>query len=124
MAYRNSRDNLICSCQIRPSGKNLKRRHRNVFVLCACSTQPHAHFAHFCPRFAQLVQSHYASLYSGIKICYLALCRAKGALNGTFCERGEPLGSIPTILDFCIKNMPPRGIEPRTRGFSVPCSTN
>ena len=41
------------------------RRPSKDSVLCACSSQPHSHFAQHASRFAQLVQSHYASLCSG-----------------------------------------------------------
>ena len=37
--------------------------------------------------------------------------------------RGENHGSIPHVA-LLIKNMPRGGIEPPTRGFSVPCSTD
>ena len=41
------------------------RRLSKVFVLRACSTQPRSHCAQQSPRFAQRVQSHFASLCSG-----------------------------------------------------------
>ena len=53
---------------IRLSKLKFARRSSKVSVLCACSSQPHSHFAQQASRFAQRAKSGYASLRSSFAL--------------------------------------------------------